>query len=307
MSERSTSRAMWLVIAAVVGSLLVLGFAFVHRWIEAGGQAVTESGGDKGHGKQEEKIRIVHAPAAVLGAMAADLEKADSDQRPQRRYLTLTHLRNNPQVSDESLDTMRQTLRQMAFFFAPHGESGVLRPLDADRTIFALDLQEIGWDPDATWAAVLKAYPYGLRHDKTADARLREADEKVHKLAGTRLAHVRGDWLMAAMTKSPLGGIRGELRLGQWPLPGSVRELGEKYDQQEVNLTAAAAELGLSDPARLEHLIAGQPRFRTTFGLGPLAGGGVVRRETWESRKDGASPFQAASRELDLGEPVVVR
>ena len=64
-----------------------------------------------------------------------------------------------------------------------------------------------------------------------------------------------------------------------------------------------AAELGV-EPARLISAIDLNPRLRD-LGLGPLLDGAPIKREAWETREFGTSPFQEAARELRLGTPVV--
>jgi serine/threonine-protein kinase len=71
---------------------------------------------------------------------------------------------------------------------------------------------------------------------------------------------------------------------------------------EDVNLEAAAYELGLDDPSKLKSLIESNRRLRQ-LGLGPLANGGTVKRDVWSSLQFTTSPFHNVARELGLGTP----
>jgi hypothetical protein len=69
------------------------------------------------------------------------------------------------------------------------------------------------------------------------------------------------------------------------------------YSDDPLSTTAAAAELGLADGAKLAATFR-TPQF-AGLGLAPLAAGGVVRRDAWEDN------FDQAVRALGLGTPLV--
>jgi serine/threonine-protein kinase len=75
---------------------------------------------------------------------------------------------------------------------------------------------------------------------------------------------------------------------------------------REIGLREAALELGLKDPAALKTAIEANEQLQR-WGLGPLANGGTIRREAWESLENVNSPFQDAASALGLGTPKVVR
>jgi serine/threonine-protein kinase len=87
-------------------------------------------------------------------------------------------------------------------------------------------------------------------------------------------------------------------------LPEPVGEVARTYALVDLGATEAALELGLEKLDSLPDLIRALPKLRR-LGLGPLASGGLVKREEWEVI-DGVSLFQEAARELGLGTPYLV-
>jgi hypothetical protein len=252
------------------------------------------------------KGRVVLNALDTLTAVAADLEKTAADLRPQRRYLTLAHLHNNRRLPVADLQALRKTLHQFAQHLSPPGRLLAFQPVDAEETVYAIDLRELGWDDD-TWRLLLRGYPYGLTYEGSTNASLRAAEQQVQRLSPSKLPYVRADWFMAAVVRPAPSVPAGAFKLPERPLPDAVNTLAQTYASQQLDLEAAAAELALSDPARLDTLIREQPRLRQKMHLGPLTQtGGTIRRDVWESMEYGASPFQEVSRELNLGEPIVV-
>jgi hypothetical protein len=297
MSTPRTGKTVLFTVAGLGVALVALVFVLIKTlgWINAEGPRPGDNGGP---------ARTPRSTLDVLTDMAADLEKTPAADRPQRRYLTLVHLYNNPVVTEATLESYRRTLRELAGFFSEPGEHLVFRPVDRQQTIFAVNLRDLGWEPDAAWHAILKHNPYGLTYDKVEEAKVREAAAKLRKLSGTPVAGVRGDWLAVALTRAPVGGGDGAIKTGNWPLPPAVRDLATGYDNQELTLQSAAAELGLSEPARLQTLVKEDARFGAKMSLDALGRErGVVQRKAWETLRSGASPYQQLSRQLDLGTP----
>src|SRR5262249_22974800 len=71
---------------------------------------------------------------------------------------------------------------------------------------------------------------------------------------------------------------------------------------RELGLEEAATELGLADPKLLQTAITANAQLRR-LGLGPLATGGTIKREAWESQSRFTSAFQEAAGALERGTP----
>jgi serine/threonine-protein kinase len=84
--------------------------------------------------------------------------------------------------------------------------------------------------------------------------------------------------------------------------PEVIGPPARSYLLKEVGPEEAARELGLKDPTTLQGAVRANRRLRA-IGLLPLARGGSVKREVWESVRGLISPFQEAALALELGTP----
>jgi serine/threonine-protein kinase len=82
--------------------------------------------------------------------------------------------------------------------------------------------------------------------------------------------------------------------------------IARQYILRELGLDEAAYELGLPDAKGLQLALTANERMRE-LGLLPLAKGGTIKREVWESLERFISPFQEAASALELGTPKRVR
>ncbi len=242
--------------------------------------------------------RPVQTTPELLALVADDLREAPEAERSRRRYLTLTHRHNNPQVPNDDLKALHQVIADLGAHLARDPKDPPFQPLDPARTVYAFDLEQVGWD-ESHWRGLLKAYPYGLRSTDAADA-------EVVALAGCPLAHVRADWFVREVgsnyTREGPNALGGPLPGAPLPLPPgrlphAVEELGFTYDDQPVNLATVIAELGAVDSARVKELIHNTPRLRDKLGLAPLAEDRPVSRRALESTRYATSPFQARVHE----------
>ncbi len=300
------------IIGAFVAGVMGLLFAYVNDWIGPhrgeGRQAhaAPPSGGSQPPHPARPAGRAFRGPFDVLSALHADLKEAPESDRPRRRYLTLTHLHNHPARTDADLDKARAGLAELAGHLSPAGRAVVWRPLDAEKTIYRLDLGELGWDPEETWRQILKGYPYGLSFAEAADSAWREAEKEVQALTGARLAYVRADWFLAAVARPPLAGPGGPLKVPDRPLPVAVQGLAQAYAAQRLALEDAAAELARDEPAALEEFLRRDADRLRRLRLVPLLQpGGTIGRDAWESLEYATSPFQEVSQGLHLGTPLL--
>jgi serine/threonine-protein kinase len=128
---------------------------------------------------------------------------AQRDQ-PFQRYFTLTHLHNNPSVSDQDLRWHRAALAKAVNSLSWKPAIVVPRALDKDETVFAVDLRDLDWERRRVWDEVSKHYPYGLKLDGHREEQTRSVAAEVYRLSGTDLPVLRADWFVAAATRPPL-------------------------------------------------------------------------------------------------------
>jgi serine/threonine protein kinase len=145
----------------------------------------------------------------VLGAIKEHLEHTDRRDRSFKRYLTLTHLHNDPQLTDNDLQQVRAAATVAVNSL--HWQSHLVRldPIDPEHTVLAIDLNELGWESDgmaAEWDQLIAAYPYGLRH--ASAERLGEKTQflarQIQGLLGRPcVAFLRADWFTSTALQEP--------------------------------------------------------------------------------------------------------
>jgi serine/threonine-protein kinase len=140
----------------------------------------------------------------VLIAVRDHLLKTDEADRKYQRYFTLTNLANNPAVSAEDLRLYRAALSKLANSLSWKKPIVIPRAVDADATIFNVDVRDLGWDDPQVWLEILKVYPYGLTHAHDADPETRNAAQVVYALTGCDLPYLRADWFLATASRPPL-------------------------------------------------------------------------------------------------------
>jgi serine/threonine-protein kinase len=177
----------------------------------------------------------------VLRAVREDLRKADPAERRFRRYFSLTHLSNNYQhVSADELRLYRAALAKVVNSLTWKATLVLPRAIDADETLFQVDLRDLGWDDPKLWKEIVKVYPYGLTHKNDAERQRRDLAGEVAELAGTDLAVLRADWFVATAARPPLYHLLLHL-------PDSAGELEAqlKVDVRQDFLNGRLARAGL--------------------------------------------------------------
>jgi len=120
----------------------------------------------------------------VSGALAADEAALPAEARPFARWLTLVHLANAG-ASGAVLERYRTAIAELLASLSWSAAPPAVVAVDAERTIFRIDLRELGWSL-ATWDAIRAGYPYGVARGP----RMPEA--------------LRADWFVATASRAPL-------------------------------------------------------------------------------------------------------
>jgi len=169
--------------------------AALKAWIDAGAPEFLKAAGG----------RTAVSELAALTAVRDHLRGMTSPSGQQfQRYFSLTHLHNNPQVTDEDLRWNRAALAKAVNSLSWKPNIVVPAPVDKDETIFVVDLRDLDWDQRRTWDELSKQYPYGLMHDARRDEQIRAVAKETYSLSGSDLPILRADWFVATATRPPL-------------------------------------------------------------------------------------------------------
>lgn len=144
--------------------------------------------------------------ASSLDAIANHLFNAgDSSSRKFIRYFSITHLYNNPSVSERDLRLYRAALSKSLNSMSRGSVIEVPEAVDDAETIFSIDLRKLGWQDLLLWEEVVARYPYGL---KPIELQQRQYYDKIAELYGEvafdGFPYLRADWFVVTATRPPI-------------------------------------------------------------------------------------------------------
>lgn len=294
-----------IVLFPAIAGLIAIGYSLMqgslHRWLGFDAQGHRLDGTNPPAAKSRSPIR----PGDVFAALRADLDRAEPQVQPRRRYLTLVHRYNEPSVTEADLELERRAAAVLVAALAPPDQVAGLTAIDSERTIFRLDLAALGWSAEQ-WRQLVVLYPYGLSREDDPDEAIRAACKTIQSKTGDRVPALRADWFVVALSRPPLGGPGGSLGLWTKGPPEKVQSLLRDYAGQPLDLAGAAHEVGV-DVEALRRLLENEAYLREEFGLAPLLAGKTIPRDAWESDRNLTSPFQELSKRLGLGKPIHLR
>jgi mono/diheme cytochrome c family protein len=143
---------------------------------------------------------------ATLKVIIEDLKKLpDERARSRQRYFTLVEAWNNPGVSDETLKLSRAALSKALNSLSWERDIVLPRALDEQQTVFAVDVEELGWSREH-WLAIRGRYPYAIGFNNLQESTLKDLDEEILRLTEHRepLYRVRADWFIATAMQPAL-------------------------------------------------------------------------------------------------------
>lgn len=183
----------------------------LRRWIEIGAPAFSV---------RTAEARSFVSAEDVRTAILNHLRKSRSSTRRHLRFFTMDHLNNCAEVTDGQLRTFRAALSKLVNSLTWESEIVVPRAIDAQQTVFVVDLRELGWTEVDHWNKVLAEYPYGLEIDDPDNL----ADE-IRRLSGNSLVRlaIRADWFVTRASRPPLYNKLLEL-------PETVAELEKRLE-----------------------------------------------------------------------------
>lgn len=199
-------------------------------------------------------------PTAMVGYMAADIEKVQRARRENTRYLTLTHLANIC-VSAEAMKVYRQGAIKFINSMSQSSDIVRLEAIDPEETILRINLTDLGWSA-ADWDKVLAVYPYNVEPDVQLTSVLSGATK-------TPLPYVRADWLTFTAAQPPLYDDLLKLPL---TFQGLAKEQGVNLEANIRNFVAQRAAFQKSGVSQNNRLIERHPSksgyFWTSYDFG---------------------------------------
>jgi mono/diheme cytochrome c family protein len=156
----------------------------------------------KGEDRQDAPRQFISLETS-LQRIHDDLMAQPEQQRRHLRYLKLTNLYNARLAggkntdSDAQMEVYRAGLSKLLNSLSWKGKVTVPAAIDAERTIYRIDLRDYAWE-EKIWDLVVSYYPYGIQG---ASARL---ENNIRKETHTERAYLRADWFVFATSQEPL-------------------------------------------------------------------------------------------------------
>ena len=139
--------------------------ALIKSWIEAGAPFPAPAA------PAPAIARAVH-DTEMLQAMSNHLATVPANRRRFQRYFSLANIANDPATGEGDLRLYRAALSKVINSLTWESTVVLPKPIDTQKTLFAIDVSDLGWDRRNLWDEVLKQYPYGLTHKYDSDAKV---------------------------------------------------------------------------------------------------------------------------------------
>ena len=140
---------------------------------------------------------------AMLTTIQNHLNGLDAFNRPFARYFTMTHLYNageGPEALAAYQIALSKLVNSLSWGFTitkPH-------PINAQETIFYIDLRDYEWDTREAWTHIEAAYPYQIDFDPQTQANLHGKLAYLRQEMACEVPFVYTDWFLATASLPPL-------------------------------------------------------------------------------------------------------
>ena len=143
------------------------------------------------------------SPAEVLNTIETHLMSLPSFDRTFARYFTMTHLYNAGEPG-QILQEYRKALYKLVNSLS--WGSTVINPtsIDAQGTIFYIDLRHYEWDRNDGWTTIEAEYPYHISFDAPTQTALKDQLTRLQGEMNADIPSVHVDWFVAQASLPPL-------------------------------------------------------------------------------------------------------
>ena len=167
--------------------------AIIRQWITEGAQNWNVTEAD----------RVFISQKALLDRIRDHIDTLPISDRPYARYFSITHLYNAgvPQYIlseyQRALSKLVNSLSWGSTIFNPE-------PVDAQQTIFYIDLRYYLWENSDAWTHIEEEYPYHLPFEAENQTELKDTLTHLQLNMSCDIPHVHVDWFIANASLPPL-------------------------------------------------------------------------------------------------------
>ncbi|MDE0690045.1 MAG: cohesin domain-containing protein [Candidatus Poribacteria bacterium] len=175
-------------------------------------------------------------PKKMLDTIEKHVNSLSPFDRAFARYFTLTHLYNAGETT-EALHAYQRALSKLVNSLSWGREVIIPKPIDAQETIFYIDLRDYEWEVGTDrWSLIEAEYPYEIEFNAQTQTALREKLTNLREKMDCEVPFIHVDWFLATASLPPL--YHNIL-----DLPETDRELEERLEVNVVeNLRNAAGK-----------------------------------------------------------------
>ena len=139
----------------------------------------------------------------MLTTIQNHLETLSAFDRPSARYFTTTHLYNageGPEVLRAAAIGLSKLVNSLSWGYT------VVKPeaIDAQGTVFYIDLRDYDWDTRDAWTQIETVYPYVIEFDATTRPVLHRKFTALREAMVCEVPFVHVDWFLAEASLPPL-------------------------------------------------------------------------------------------------------
>ena len=143
-------------------------------------------------------------PKKMLDTIEKHVNSLAPFDRTFARYFTLTHLYNAGETT-EALHAYQRALSKLVNSLSWGREVIRPQPIDAEATIFYIDLRDYEWEIGTNrWAQIEQVYPYKIEFEAPTQTQLREKLITLRQEMDCEVPFIHVDWFLATASLPPL-------------------------------------------------------------------------------------------------------
>ncbi|RKU19256.1 hypothetical protein C6500_11190 [Candidatus Poribacteria bacterium] len=143
-------------------------------------------------------------PKKMLDTIEKHVNSLSPFDRTFARYFTLTHLYNAGETT-EALHAYQRALSKLVNSLSWGREVIIPQPIDAEETIFYIDLRDYEWEIGTNrWTLIEAEYPYEIEFNAPTQTSLREKLTNLREAMDCEVPFIHIDWFLATASLPPL-------------------------------------------------------------------------------------------------------
>ncbi len=167
--------------------------AILRQWIAEGAQDWNVTEAD----------RLFITQKTLLDTIRDHIDALPISDRPYARYFSMTHL-YNAGVSSDILSEYKLALSKLVNSLSWSSTIFNPQPIDAQQTIFYIDLRYYEWENSDAWTHIEQEYPYHLSFEGSDQTEIKDTLTLLQMNMDCDVPHVHIDWFIANASLPPL-------------------------------------------------------------------------------------------------------